>query len=76
MEAIQVFKIHFCTLENRVSNAIEEKLLGTFIAKGTMSAHGHANEFVSNMNPVKHYLAWDGEVYPKVYIKKIDIKGG
>ena len=76
MEAIQVFEKHFDTLENKVSNAIEDNLLGTFIAKGTMSAHGHANEFISNLEPKKHYLAWDGEVYPKIYIKRISINGG
>ena len=76
MEAIQVFEQYFDTSENRTSNAIEDKLLGTFIAKGTMSAHGHANEFISNLDAKKHYLAWNGEVYPKIYIKNIEINGG
>lgn len=76
MEAIQVFKRDFNTLENRVESAEHDELLGTFIAKGTMSAHGHANEFISNLEPFKHYLAWDGIVYPKIYIKRIDISGG
>lgn len=73
MEAIQVFKVDFDIMENRVDSAIDEMLLGTFVAEAPMSAHRKAAEFISNLPPIKHYLAWDGSVYPKIYTKKITI---
>lgn len=72
-EAIQVFKIGFDGLENNIGNAIYEELLGTFTEKGSLSARGNASIFISELPPMKHYAGWDGNVYPKIEIRKIKI---
>ena len=73
MEAIQVFRRDFCSLENRISNAVSEKLLGTFIGGGDLSAHGVAAEFVLSLDLIQPYLGWDGKVYPQIYVEEITI---
>lgn len=72
MEAIQVFKDEFSNLENR--NAEYSKLLGTFIEKEGLTAAGNAAKFIDNMKPVKLYVGWDGKVYPKIRLEKINIE--
>jgi len=74
MEAIQVFKRDFDSMENNSSDARNDKLLGTFMQKGSLSAHGNAGKYISNLEPMKLSLEWDGNVYPKIYIKEIEIK--
>ena len=71
-EAIQVFKDTFDSSENH--NPRNEELLGTFMAKDTLSAHGNAGNFIAELPPFKHYLGWDGRVYPQIRIKRIDVE--
>ena len=72
-DAIQVFKRTFDTMENDVSDAINDTLLGTFTEIGNLSAHGNASKFIGLLPKFEHYLAYDGEVYPKIFIKNIKI---
>jgi len=71
MEAIQVFERDFDSWENQLESARFEVLLGTFIGSGTLSAQGVADDFIQNLPMKKRYLGWDGEVYPKILIKRI-----
>ena len=74
MVAIQVFKKDFDSSENNSSDARSNKLLGTFIEKGSLSAHGNAGQFILKLKPMILSLEWNGEVYPQIYIKEIEIK--
>jgi hypothetical protein len=71
MEAIQVFRYDFNNMENR--NAEYAKLLGTFIEKDGLTAHGNASKYIEGIEPMKMYLGWDGEAYPKLRLVKIQI---
>lgn len=74
MEGIQIFKIVFDSMENSLDAAINETLLGTFIGNENLTAHGNASNFISKLEPMGVYLGWDGNVYPKIVIKKIEIQ--
>lgn len=41
--------------------AKSDDLLGTFIGKDKLTAHGVAAEFISSLKCKGYYLAWDGE---------------
>ena len=71
MEAIQLFKDNFDSLENHSPHHSE--LLGTFIAGNGLSAHGKVNEFINSLEPFNVYLGYDGNVYPKLRLVKIEI---
>ena len=70
METIQVFRDDFDSTENHSPE--RSKLLGTFIEKEGKTAHGNASIFISNIEPIRVYLGYDGNVYPKFrLIKKL-----
>ena len=71
MEAIQVFRDDFDNMENHSPEC--SKLLGTFIEKEGKTAYGNASIFISNINPIKVYSGYDGEVYPKFRLVRITI---
>lgn len=71
MEGIQVFRDNFDNMENR--NALCTELLGTFIEENKLTAHGNASKFIQGIEPIKLYLGWDGNIYPKIRIVKIKI---
>jgi len=71
MEGIQVFRDDFDNMENR--NAEYSKLLGTFIEKDGLTAHGNAGKFIEGMKPINLYLGYDGNVYPKIRLEIIEI---
>ena len=73
MEVITVYKVDFDNLENR--DAIMREKLGVFVAKGDLTAHGVASGFINSLEPHRHYLGWDGEVYPKYVLEKDNTKG-
>lgn len=73
MEAIQIYKVGFDSLENSLGNAIYEELLGTFIEKGSNTALGNANEYLRTIQLDSPQIAWDGNVYPFIKYKKISI---
>ena len=64
-ENVRVIKTDFDALENRLSNAISEKHLKTFTAGDGLTSHGKAKKYIESLEPVKLYVGWDGEVYPK-----------
>jgi len=74
-EAVQVYKTEFAGIENRIDNALFTTLIGTFMAKGGGSASYVAGEFIRNLPPERLYTGWDGEVYPKITMKKIMVDG-
>ena len=71
MEAIQVFRDDFDNMENHSPESSE--LLGTFIEKEGKTAHGNASIFISNIKPIKVYMGYDGNVYPKFRLVRITI---
>lgn len=71
-EIIRLVKIDHDNLENH--NAIYTTNLGTFIAGDGLSAHGKVGKFISNMEPQKRYLGWDGNVYPQYRLEKDFLK--
>ena len=72
IEALQLFKDDFDNTENR--NPGTSKSLGIFIKGNNLSASGKVSRFISELEPVKIYLGWDGNVYPKFRLEKINIK--
>jgi hypothetical protein len=70
-EAVQLFRDDFDTFDN--TNPSMTRLLGTFIEKDGRTAHGNANKFIQELQPVKLYLGWDGKVYPQYRLVKIHI---
>lgn len=71
MKAVQIFKDGFDNMENH--NAKCSELLGTFIEQNGLTAHGNAAEFISKMKPNGHYLGYDGNIYPKYRMERIEI---
>lgn len=72
MEGIQVFQHDFDNMENHMPVSVE--LLGIFAEGEGLSAHGKVSTFLSEMKPIKHYLGYDGKIYPKFTLIKIEIK--
>lgn len=72
MRMVTVVKIGFDTLENRESEAIYREELATFIETedSDLSAAGKAGNYISELEPMQLYLAWNGEVYPQIKIEK------
>lgn len=74
MKAIQLFLIDFDPYENIVSDAISERLLGTFVPDGKYTAIGKANEFLKTYQFTWPFqIMHDGEVYPQIVYKEITI---
>ena len=73
MKIIQVFRIGFDTLENRIENAIVRELLGSFREKNGCTAIGNASDFIEKIEPETLYLAWDGKIYPQIIINEINV---
>lgn len=71
MEAIQVFRDDFDNMENHSPYCTE--LLGTFIEKDGLTAHGNASIFISKINHIKLYLGYNGNVYPQFRLVRIHI---
>lgn len=71
MKALQLNKIDFSNIEN--NNPLYTKLLGVFMEQNGLSAHGHVDNFLAGMEPVKHYLGYDNRVYPIFEIVEIDV---
>ena len=69
MEIIRLERINFDIMENRNPYSIE--ILATFCAdNGSLTPHGKCDELLKKLPPVKLYLGWDGEVYPKIRLVK------
>ena len=67
-DIIELIKISFDTLENRISNAISEKSLGMFTSSKGLTAQGNVSRFIAKLSNIKMYVGWDCEVYPKYKI--------
>lgn len=63
MDAIKLIKVGFDTLENR--DPIYEIEMGVFVDDNSLTAHGKIAKWFNEHEPVKMYLGWDGQVYPK-----------
>jgi len=64
-EIVILYKIDFDRLENSTSEAIYKTELGVFGSKPPLSPHGNCEEYISTLEPIKIYLGWDGQIYPK-----------
>lgn len=76
IEAVELWKINFCELENSVAAAVSSEKVGTFVGNGELTAHGVCCEFIRKMEPVKLHLAWDNGIYPVFKVKKIEVLNG
>jgi len=73
MKAIQVFEVGFDWMENNSSEAISERLLGTFIEKNGLTAIGNANEFLKTIPIGIVQIQYDGKIYPYIKFNEITI---
>lgn len=71
IQAVQVYKVEFNSLENNVSNAIDKTLLGTFIEGDELSEIGKANKFLHDYKLGPPRIEYDGRVYPYIEVNKI-----
>lgn len=72
-KAIVLTRVDFDGLENSITQARCQEILGVFIGEGEMSAHGVMAKWFNDQKPVHAYLGWDGEVYPKYVLKEIEL---
>ena len=70
-DVVMLVRYDFDNMENR--NAERKKIIGVCIADKGKTAHGMASLYVDNMNPVNLYLGWDGEIYPKLEVVKVNV---
>lgn len=71
MEVITVVKQTFDNMENNIDAAISEETVKTFAGDtATRTAFGRAGDYIESLPPVRLYLGWNGEVYPKYILKK------
>ncbi len=70
-EYLQLIKIDFDNMENHQPRV--ETLLMTFGPGGELTAHGKAAQWLSTQEPVKPYLGYNGEIYPKYQLKTIEV---
>jgi len=71
MEIYQVFEETFDSLENQESDAINTKILASFISTENETAHFAASKFISGLPPATLYLGWNKQIYPKIYVKVV-----
>lgn len=64
-EVVILYRIDFDGSENSSSSAISKRELGVFGNKSPLSPQGNCSNYISNLEPIKVYLGWDGEIYPK-----------
>ena len=67
-EILRLVRIDFDNMENH--DPIEEEILGVFIPSGGLSAWGMAAEWIRTQPPIKMYLGYDHEIYPKFRLIK------
>lgn len=65
----------FDFLENDASNAISIREEKYFTGDGELSAHGVCGKYLRGL-VIHPYLAWTGEVYPKITVTKVNVEGG
>jgi hypothetical protein len=73
MKAIQLYRRHFNTLENRIESAIEDQLAGTFITDDKATATEKVNKYLDGVND-DTYKGWDGRTYPYYFTREIEIQ--
>ena len=71
MYAIKLEEITFDTMENR--DAIRIKELGLFVADDKDTAEYKVSNYLQAMPPQQMYAGWDGEVYPKYKMTKVNL---
>jgi hypothetical protein len=64
-EIVRIIRRDFDVLGNDRGNTITEQCIATFIEENGVTAHRLAKDWLQIQEPIKLYLAWDGEVYPK-----------
>lgn len=65
-EVIEVIKISFDNLENRISDAIIKESIGMFSSSDTSTpVHGVVAKYINELPPVNLYMGWDGDIYPQ-----------
>jgi len=75
MEICQLYKIGFDNIENH--NPKYEELLTTIQGNKKLSASGVMSDWISkNLQNVKMYKGYDGEIYPKFKTKIIQTYEG
>lgn len=62
-EIIRLVRIDFDSLEN--TSARYESEIGTFGPTATLTAHGRVARWMEEQEPIKHYVGYDGQVYPQ-----------
>ena len=72
MDIVILYRKDFDILENY--NPYIEEEIGVFGPKDNLSAYGNCSEFLNSMNPVKMYLGYDGEIYPKFRMVRKTLK--
>jgi hypothetical protein len=72
-EALRVTVTHFDTLENRIERALSTEVLGTFVGDEAGTPHEKVAELLKGL-AAPRYLGWDGNVYPKVRVEKIQLQ--
>ena len=71
---LKLTKIGFDNLENRDGEVVEfEKI---FVDGNGLTAHGNAEKWLCVQPAEKHYLGWDGQVYPRYKLEPCYINNG
>jgi hypothetical protein len=72
MEIVTLWIEEFDNLENH--NPYSRREIGTFGPKDNLTAHGNCDKFLKTMPPVKMYLGWDHQIYPKFVMEYKTLK--
>ena len=78
MEIARLIRTDFDSLENRVSDAICRKNIGTYMESKDLhlSAFGMASKALSEMPPMKMYMGYNGKSYPNFSIETEQVQNG
>lgn len=61
-------------MENTLDNALCYEVIGVYRDEEDKTAYAKVKEVLAALDPVKLYIGWDYEVYPRFKIKETWVK--